>query len=72
MNKLARYIEKNGLRKNFVAQHIGIDANAMTTLLSGKRIPSISLAYEIEKFTHQEVRITDWLDKNDGCKKNHC
>lgn len=71
MNKLKTYlkISKNSQRE--FAEMIGTTPNNLNSLINGKSLPSLKLAYEIEKMTGGLVKMHDWLieDSNENEKK---
>ncbi len=63
MMKLSEYIEENGLIKKFFAKKIGITEVTLRCWLSGKSLPNVKHALEIEKFTKGKIRCSDWINE---------
>lgn len=59
---LDEYIEKNGLRKDFLAQKIGVSRVNLSKIIHRKHVPSLELAVKIEKFTKGAVTPKELLE----------
>lgn len=64
MTKLKTYIENNGINQTWMAKKIGIAPNSLSRIATGKAIPSLQVAYRIEKITKGEVKMVDLLPKD--------
>ena len=70
MTKLAQWLKKKHIMQKGLAQDLGISNTCLVYILSAKRLPSLSIAYEIEKFTNGDVTLYDWLDQEEIKKNN--
>lgn len=68
MNKLEKYLKHRGISQKKFAEKIGSNANNLSLLIRGKTIPTLRMAYEIEKKTGGLVTLYDWLPED--AKKN--
>ncbi len=64
MNKFADWMLNNDKKQCLVAPKIGISTSGLHEILRLGKIPTIKIAYEIEKYTHGAITIYDWLDYN--------
>ncbi len=65
MNKFAEWMECNDKKQRGVAEKIGISTSTLHDILRKNQMPSIKVAYEIEKYTCGAVTIYDWIDVRD-------
>lgn len=70
MNKFAEWIEQNDRKQRGIAQKIGISTSTLHEILRMGKIPSLKVAYAIEKYTQGEITVYDWLDQSDLDIKN--
>jgi len=68
VNKLEKYLKHHSITQRGFAKKIGTTPNNLSSLIKGKSMPSLRLAYEIEKKTGGLVTLYDWLPYED--KKN--
>lgn len=61
MTKLEEYLKHNCITQSGFARKLGITKNYMSLLVKGKSVPSIELAYAIEKNTRGRVTVYDWI-----------
>lgn len=61
--KLFRYMKEQGLKQKQLAYILGISNSMTSQLLSGKRNPSLKLAWKIQKFTYGKVPPEMWIRK---------
>lgn len=61
MIKLQQYFKTTGVMKAFFANKIGTTPTTISAWLSGKTVPSIKFAFEIEKATSGFVKAQDWI-----------
>ncbi len=62
MNKFAEWIKNNEKKQCGVAQKLSISASTLHDILRKGQMPSLRLAYDIEKYTKGAVTIYDWVD----------
>lgn len=65
LHKLEKYLSEIDLSQRKFAKKIGTSPNNITKLIKGRGLPSLKMAYLIEKTTHGEVSMKDWLPKED-------
>ena len=63
MNKFARWIEENDKKQRGVAEKLSISTSTLHEILRKGLMPSLKLAYEIEKYTLGAITVYDWLDE---------
>lgn len=66
---LAIYLKNEGICRSKFAIKIGISVPTLRKLIDQEAIPSIVIAYNIEKATHGKVKMIDWLDDIQSDKK---
>lgn len=59
--KLLAYITREGIMKKKFAEKIGIAAPSLYSILNGIHLPSLEVAFKIEKITQRKVKAVDWL-----------
>jgi transcriptional regulator with XRE-family HTH domain len=64
MSKFADWMESNDKKQRAVAQKLKISTSTLHDVLKKGQMPSLKLAYEIEKYTQGAVTVYDWLDEN--------
>ena len=62
MNKFAYWIKKNDKKQRGVAEKLKISTSTLHDIIRKGQMPSLRLAYEIEKYTKGDVTVYDWLD----------
>jgi DNA-binding XRE family transcriptional regulator len=62
MNKFAEWMKKNDKKQKGVAEKLGIGTTTLHEILKNKHLPSLILAYKIEKYTRCAVTMYDWID----------
>ena len=65
MNKFAEWVKNNDKRQRGVAEKIGISTSSLHDILRKNQIPSLIVAYEIEKYTRGAVTVYDWIDQRE-------
>jgi|HubBroStandDraft_4_1064222.scaffolds.fasta_scaffold2022727_1 hypothetical protein len=58
---LQSYLESRGIKHRFFADKVGISTSTLHSFLKRGNMPSMRLAYEIEKETGGLVSLYDWL-----------
>lgn len=62
MEKLRKYLDKNGIQQKDFADALGVHPSTVTRLLDGSICdPKVSLAIEIQKVTKGAVKCADWV-----------
>jgi transcriptional regulator with XRE-family HTH domain len=61
LNKLEKYLKHRSISQRGFAMKIGTTPNNLSSLIRGKSMPSLRLAYEIEKKTGGLVTLYDWI-----------
>lgn len=62
MNKFAQWVESNDKKQRGIAEKIGISTSTLHEILRKGKMPSLRLAYEIEKYTKGVITVYDWID----------
>ena len=62
MNKFAEWIKNNDKKQRGVAEKLDISTSSLHDILRKGQMPSLKVAYEIEKYTKGAVTVYDWLD----------
>jgi len=62
-DRLEAFIADNGLRKTWAAEQLDISRQFLHQLTTGNTIPSLLLAWRIERFTKRKVKATDWVSQ---------
>lgn len=63
MTKLKDYLKEKGINQKWLAQKIKTTETNLSSIVNGKSIPTLRLAYEIEKNTNKEVTLYDWVEE---------
>lgn len=63
MNKFASWIKENDKKQRGVAEKLGISTSTLHDILRQGQLPSLKLAYEIERYTKGVVTVYDWIDQ---------
>lgn len=63
MNKFAEWMKNNDKKQRGVAEKIRISTSSLHDILKKNQMPSLIVAYEIEKYTHGAVTVYDWIDQ---------
>ncbi|QQA43937.1 helix-turn-helix domain-containing protein [Pelagovum pacificum] len=61
MSSLAAYRKRTGLSQRALAEALGRDQSIISRLEGGSLMPTISFAFEIERFTQGEVPASSWV-----------
>ena len=69
MNQFNDFIAKNGFRKTFVAEKLGIHYQYLLLLLHGRRKASVKIAKKIEKFTEGKIKFFEFFEELDTAKE---
>lgn len=63
MNKFAEWIKNNDKKQRGIAEKLGISTSTLHDILRQGQIPSLKVAYEIEKYTKGAITLYDWIDE---------
>lgn len=63
MNKFSEWMKNNDKKQRGVAEKIGVSTSTLHDILRKGQMPSIRIAYEIEKYTRGAITVYDWLDQ---------
>ena len=69
MNKFAEWVKNNDKKQRGIAEKIGISTSTLHDILRKGQLPSLKVAYEIEKYTRGVITVYDWLDESQNVKK---
>jgi transcriptional regulator with XRE-family HTH domain len=69
MNRFAEWMQSNDKKQRGVAEKLGISKSTLHDILRKGQMPSLKLAYEIEKYTKGAITIYDWIDTTHEQKK---
>ncbi|WP_083783465.1 helix-turn-helix domain-containing protein [Maritimibacter alkaliphilus] len=61
MDSLARYLREGSIRQRVFAEQIGCSSSYLSEILSGRKIPSLTLAFAIERETKGAVPASSWV-----------
>lgn len=64
MNKFAEWMRNNHKVQRGVAGELSISTSTLHDILRKGLIPSLKLAYEIEKYTRGDITLYDWVDQD--------
>lgn len=68
MNKFANWMESNDKKQRRVAEKLDISTSTLHDILRKGQLPSLRLAYEIEKYTNGAITLYDWIDEDKQAK----
>jgi transcriptional regulator with XRE-family HTH domain len=68
VNKFAEWVEINDKKQRGVAEKLGISTSTLHDILRKGQMPSLKLAYEIEKYTKGVITVYDWIDQQEKQK----
>jgi len=63
VNKFAEWMKSNDKKQRGVAEKLGISTSTLHDILRKGLMPSLRLAYEIEKYTRGAITLYDWVDE---------
>ena len=63
MNKFADWMKNNDKKQRGVAEKLGISTSTLHDILRKGQVPSLKLAYQIEKYTKGSITVYDWIDQ---------
>lgn len=63
MNKFAEWVTLNDKKQRGVADKLGISTSTLHDILRKDQLPSLKIAYEIEKYTKGAITVYDWVDQ---------
>lgn len=66
VNKFADWMKSNDKKQRAVAEKLGISQSSLHDILRKDQLPSLKVAYEIEKYTRGSVTVYDWIDQRDN------
>lgn len=62
---LGKFLAENGIKQNAFAKKIGVSEPTLTQFMFGRRMPSLAVAYRIQKVTCGKVKMTDFITPED-------
>ena len=62
MNKFAAWIYNKDKKQRAVADKLGISTATLHEILRKDHVPSLKIAYEIERYTEGDITLYDWID----------
>ena len=65
LNKFADWMKANDKKQRGVAEKIGISTSTLHDILRKDQLPSLKVAFEIEKYTRGAVTVYDWVDQRE-------
>ena len=68
MNKFAEWMKNNDKKQRGVAEKLGISTSTLHDILRKGLMPSLKLAFEIEKYTKGAITLYDWVDEQQKYK----
>jgi len=68
MSDLKTHLKNKKKKQSDFAKDIGVTQNTINVLVNGKSMPSLRLAYKIERATGGLVTLYDWISEDE--KKN--
>jgi transcriptional regulator with XRE-family HTH domain len=63
VNKFATWMKSHDKKQRGVAEKLGISTSTLHDILRKDQMPSLKLAYEIEKYTKGAITLYDWIDQ---------
>jgi len=63
VNKFSEWIIVSDKKQTGVAEKIGISTSSLHDILRKGQMPSLRVAYEIEKYTRGAITVYDWIDE---------
>jgi transcriptional regulator with XRE-family HTH domain len=66
VNKFAEWIKNNDKKQCRVAEKVGVSYSHFHDILKKGQMPSLKVAYEIEKYTKGVITVYDWIDQADS------
>ncbi len=66
MKKLEEFMKLNGITYRQLAITLNTSTSTVYDILKNGRMPSLLLAYEIEKLTFKKITLYDWLDSTES------
>lgn len=66
MEKLQQFLNASGTRQSALAGTLGITRGYMSELVSGRKVPSLPLAFQIERATAGAVPVDAWRSGADA------
>jgi hypothetical protein len=70
MNKLREFLDRNGIKYRSFAKIIKTSPFTLHGILNDIRLPTLTMAYEIEKKTMGAVTLYDWVLDINKAKKS--
>lgn len=62
---LGKFLIDNGIKQNAFAKKIGVSGPTLTQFMFGRRMPTLAVAYKIQKETCGKVKMTDFITPAD-------
>jgi len=56
----------NDKKQRGVAEKLGISTSTLHDILRKNQLPSLKIAYEIEKYTRGAITVYDWIDQGNA------
>ncbi len=66
---LKEYLDREGIMYKRFAERIGISQTHLRDIFSGKYLPSLTVAHQIEKCTHGTITMLSWVEDECGDAK---
>ncbi len=63
---LKEYLTREGMLQRAFAERVAIDPSTLSQMISGRRKPSLELAFKIEEATRGKVKASVWRKKGNG------
>jgi DNA-binding XRE family transcriptional regulator len=63
VNKFADWMKNHDKKQRGVAEKLGISTTTLHDILRKGQMPSLKVAFEIEKYTRGSVTVYDWMDQ---------
>lgn len=62
---LGKYLFDNGIKQNAFSKRIRVSDPTLTQFIMGRRMPTLAVAYRVQKETGGKVKMTDFLKPED-------
>jgi DNA-binding XRE family transcriptional regulator len=63
VNKFFEWLKNSDKKQSGVAEKLSISASTLHCIIKRGQMPSLKLAYKIEKYTKGHVTLYDWVDQ---------
>ena len=61
--KLIKWAKQNGYKQYELATYLDVVPSVISEIMSGKKHPSLMLAYRIQRFTCGDIPMESWVRK---------